>query len=242
VSFSAIADAQNATERIYGVFEAEQLAETKVVRPDLEHAIEVEGGEFTWDGPPPEDKKKGKEKARGLKGLGRALKARKNKDRMKGAETPGDVTPAVDGAGTATPALVEKDKGEVFRLRGIDMTVPRGKLVAIVGPVGSGKTSLLEGLIGEMRKTKGEVKFGGSVGYCPQSAWIQVRGLPWGSCFYDGRALMVWLCAERDDQGERVLWEAVRGGAVLEGGEGQLSRARFGDSAQRGFDRGWREG
>jgi hypothetical protein len=53
---------------------------------------------------------------------------------------------------------------------------------------------------------------------------------------------MVWLCAERDDQGERVLWEAVRGRAVLEGGEGQLSRARLGDSAQRGFDRGRREG
>ena len=48
--------------------------------------------------------------------------------------------------------------------------------MALVGPVGSGKTSLLQCLIGEMRKTSGNITFGGSVGpgYCPQSAWIQV--------------------------------------------------------------------
>ena len=35
------------------------------------------------------------------------------------------------------------------------------------------KSSLLLGLIGEMRKVKGTVKFGGRVSYCSQSAWIQ---------------------------------------------------------------------
>lgn len=42
----------------------------------------------------------------------------------------------------------------------IDFTVPRGQLVCIVGPIGFGKSSLLQGLIGEMRKTRGEVVFG----------------------------------------------------------------------------------
>jgi len=55
------------------------------------------------------------------------------------------------------------------------MTIPRGQLVAIVGSVGCGKTSLLQGLIGEMRKTSGSIVFGGSVAYCAQSAWVQVR-------------------------------------------------------------------
>jgi ABC-type transporter Mla maintaining outer membrane lipid asymmetry ATPase subunit MlaF len=55
-----------------------------------------------------------------------------------------------------------------------NLSIPRGQLVAIVGPVGTGKTSLLQGIIGEMRRTSGTVKFGGSVSYCPQSAWIQV--------------------------------------------------------------------
>ena len=56
----------------------------------------------------------------------------------------------------------------------VNMSIPRGQLVAIVGAVGSGKSSLLQGLIGEMRKTEGKVIFGGSVAYCSQSAWIQV--------------------------------------------------------------------
>lgn len=39
----------------------------------------------------------------------------------------------------------------VFKLMNIDIRVPRGQLVAIVGAVGSGKMSLLQGIIREMR-------------------------------------------------------------------------------------------
>jgi ATP-binding cassette subfamily C (CFTR/MRP) protein 1 len=64
-----------------------------------------------------------------------------------------------------------------FRVHDINMCIPRGGLVAIVGRVGSGKSSLLQGLIGEMRKSGGEFSFGGRVAYCPQSAWIQNASL-----------------------------------------------------------------
>ena len=37
------------------------------------------------------------------------------------------------------------------------MTVPRGKLVAIVGAVGAGKSSLVSAMLGEMDKLEGEV-------------------------------------------------------------------------------------
>lgn len=60
-----------------------------------------------------------------------------------------------------------------FRVRDITMDVHRGELVAIVGPVASGKSSLLQGLIGEMPTTRGEVCWGGTVTYCPQAPWIQ---------------------------------------------------------------------
>jgi len=66
------------------------------------------------------------------------------------------------------------------------MEIPRGTLVVVVGPVtpvGSGKTSLLQGLIGEMRKTSGSITFGGSVGYCPQTAWIQNATIRENICF-----------------------------------------------------------
>jgi len=60
-----------------------------------------------------------------------------------------------------------------FRIQDISMVIQRGMLVAIVGRVGSGKSSLLMALIGEMRKVAGSVTFGGRVAYSSQTAWIQ---------------------------------------------------------------------
>lgn len=77
-----------------------------------------------------------------------------------------------DKSGTKTPGRTTQPE-KVFTLQDISMEIPQGQLTAIVGPVGTGKTSLLEALIGEMRRTHGEVRFKGSVAYCPQSAWIQ---------------------------------------------------------------------
>ena len=72
----------------------------------------------------------------------------------------------------------EKDSpqpDQPFRVHDITMNVQLecGTLVAVVGRVGSGKSSLLSGLIGEMRKVSGNVTFGGRVAYCSQTAWIQ---------------------------------------------------------------------
>lgn len=45
--------------------------------------------------------------------------------------------------------------------------------MAIVGSVGSGKSSLLSGLLGEMYKFNGSINLNGSVAYAPQLAFIQ---------------------------------------------------------------------
>ena len=44
------------------------------------------------------------------------------------------------------PELEDKYKPEGFSLDNLDLTVPRGLLVALVGRVGSGKSSLLQGV------------------------------------------------------------------------------------------------
>ncbi len=62
---------------------------------------------------------------------------------------------------------------EEFRLQNIDLKVLNGELVAIVGSVGSGKSSLISAMLGEIRKLDGEYKISGRVGYCPQIPWIQ---------------------------------------------------------------------
>ncbi|WVQ72026.1 hypothetical protein IAR50_001570 [Cryptococcus sp. DSM 104548] len=72
--------------------------------------------------------------------------------------------------------VVEKEdrrQREVFQLDDITLDIPKGSLTAIVGPIGSGKSSLLQGLMGEMRRTAGSVTFSGSTALCAQTPWIQ---------------------------------------------------------------------
>ncbi|XP_038906745.1 ABC transporter C family member 9-like isoform X2 [Benincasa hispida] len=54
----------------------------------------------------------------------------------------------------------------------INLKVKRGMKVAICGTVGSGKSSLLSCILGEMEKLSGTVKISGTKAYVPQSPWI----------------------------------------------------------------------
>ncbi|KAL9964378.1 hypothetical protein ACROYT_G028009 [Oculina patagonica] len=65
------------------------------------------------------------------------------------------------------------DKKESPILQNININIPRGSLVAVVGQVGCGKTTLLSALLGETEKLSGKVYVKGSVAYVPQQAWIQ---------------------------------------------------------------------
>ncbi|KEH42457.1 putative xenobiotic-transporting ATPase [Medicago truncatula] len=58
-------------------------------------------------------------------------------------------------------------------LSGIHMKVERGMSVAVCGMVGSGKSSFLSCILGEIPKLSGEVRVCGSAAYVSQSAWIQ---------------------------------------------------------------------
>lgn len=80
--------------------------------------------------------------------------------------TPSDIETS---ATSLKPTITENKRGY---LSNIDLRVKKGELIAIVGPVGSGKSSLLSALLGELNKKEGRVKVQGSVAYVPQSAWI----------------------------------------------------------------------
>ncbi|PPR92267.1 hypothetical protein GOBAR_AA28400 [Gossypium barbadense] len=58
-------------------------------------------------------------------------------------------------------------------LSGIQMKVERGMRVAVCGMVGSGKSSFLSCILGEIPKISGEVQVCGTAAYVSQSAWIQ---------------------------------------------------------------------
>ncbi|KIO14748.1 hypothetical protein M404DRAFT_17610 [Pisolithus tinctorius Marx 270] len=175
MSISTISDAATACDRLYDVFVAETSDETLVHSRDLDVAVRVKGASFSWDSPPPqpEDPKK-------LKGDKR-------------------VKPDKGGSSKLSSPTQQKpvDPTNVFEIKDVNLEIPHGELVAIVGAVGMGKTSLLQGLIGEMRRSAGSVEFGGTVSYCAQSAWIQNATIRDNICF--GRPFE-----------EQRYWKAVR--------------------------------
>uniref|UniRef100_A0A3P9ATB7 Canalicular multispecific organic anion transporter 1 n=1 Tax=Maylandia zebra TaxID=106582 RepID=A0A3P9ATB7_9CICH len=58
-------------------------------------------------------------------------------------------------------------------LKDVNLDIEPGRLVAVVGAVGSGKSSLMSALLGEMHSTKGFINIRGSLAFVPQQAWIQ---------------------------------------------------------------------
>jgi ABC-type multidrug transport system fused ATPase/permease subunit len=146
VSWNAIADATNAARRVSLVFKGEVAPEGHPVDRHQTEGLLVSDASFEWDSAPP-TLKGGKGGAPGVAKDAKQL-------RQDSEKTASDPAPRPS------------------RLENITMQVPRGSLVAIVGPIGSGKSSLISALAGEMRKTAGSVTLGGSLGLCAQSAWI----------------------------------------------------------------------
>lgn len=121
------------------------------------------------------------------------------------------------------------------------MRVELNQLVAVVGSVGSGKSSLLSALLGEMEKVSGRVNTKGSIAYVPQQAWIQnatlqnniLFGKPYDKKRYDR---VIEACALKPDfamlpAGDQT--EIGEKGINLSGGQKQrvsLARAVYQDA------------
>ena len=58
-------------------------------------------------------------------------------------------------------------------LQDIQLEVAPEQLVAVVGRVGSGKSSLLAALLGEMKQSGGKLVICDNTAYLPQQAWVQ---------------------------------------------------------------------
>ena len=75
----------------------------------------------------------------------------------------------------------------------VSFSMRRGELLAVIGPVGSGKSSLLMAILGETLLTHGSVTARGTIAYAAQEAWIlsdTVRsnilfGRPFDAPFYE---------------------------------------------------------
>nr|XP_055195491.1 multidrug resistance-associated protein 1 isoform X2 [Nyctereutes procyonoides] len=159
--------------------------------------------------------------------------------------------PVKDGGGansiTVKNATFTWARSDPPTLSGITFSIPEGSLVAVVGQVGCGKSSLLSALLAEMDKVEGHVAIKGSVAYVPQQAWIQNDSLRENILF--GRQLqeryykaVIEACALLPDleilpSGDRT--EIGEKGVNLSGGQKQrvsLARAVYCDSDIYLFD------
>ncbi|KAH8196838.1 hypothetical protein TruAng_009008 [Truncatella angustata] len=145
-----VVDAWESLRRTQEFLMSEEQEDEAVHKADAVNAVEVVNASFTWERTPTQDPDKTVTGKEGDK---------------KGAvkqETPGS---------DDTSTLVEER--EPFKIQDLNFEIGRNELVAVIGSVGSGKTSLLAALAGDMRRTSGEVVLGASRAFCPQYAWIQ---------------------------------------------------------------------
>jgi ABC-type multidrug transport system fused ATPase/permease subunit len=152
----------------------------------------------------------------------------------------------------------EQDMSTAFRLMDLDVKFEIGELNIIAGPTGSGKTSLLMALLGEMTLIKGKVFLPGgcsredvnpnsetglaeSVAYCAQQAWLVNANIKENILFaapFDEeryKQVIVACALERDleilDAGDETL--VGEKGIALSGGQKQrisLARALYSNS------------
>ncbi|KAG8663516.1 hypothetical protein MANES_01G217900v8 [Manihot esculenta] len=132
------------------------------------------------------------------------------------------------------------DENDDLVLKKINLEIKKGELTSIVGTVGSGKSSLLASILGEMHKISGKVTVCGTTAYVAQTSWIQngtiqeniLFGLPMDKEKYN--EVIRVCCLEKDlemmDYGDRT--EIGERGINLSGGQKQriqLARAVYQD-------------
>ncbi|XP_069394999.1 ATP-binding cassette sub-family C member 2 [Paralichthys olivaceus] len=81
--------------------------------------------------------------------------------------------PNVDSAVSVCDGSFAWERDAEPLLKDVSLDIKPGRLVAVVGAVGSGKSSLISALLGEMHRVKGFINIQGSLALVPQQAWIQ---------------------------------------------------------------------
>ncbi|KAI1462199.1 ATP-binding cassette transporter protein YOR1-like protein [Annulohypoxylon moriforme] len=153
-------DAWSSMKRIQEFMLSEEQEEDVVLQPEGKNAVEMHDATFTWERTPTQEsdnEKKGKDN-HPQKG------SKQHKTGNEGSHS---------GENTEDTASTLVEEREPFKLQDLNIEIGRNELVAVIGTVGCGKSSLLAALAGDMRKTSGEVVLGASRAFCPQYAWIQ---------------------------------------------------------------------
>ncbi|GAU27416.1 hypothetical protein TSUD_356520 [Trifolium subterraneum] len=123
----------------------------------------------------------------------------------------------------------------------VNLEIKQGQKIAVCGPVGSGKSSLLYAILGEILKISGTVNVGGTLAYVSQSSWIQsgtvqdniLFGKPMNKTRYEKAIKACDLYKDINDFSHGDLTEIGQRGINMSGGQKQriqLARAVYNDA------------
>ena len=231
-----VTDAATSVGRIQEYLLEEEQKDEIIWDENMEPAVQVDDASFTWERNATVDKERvGTFQSKGELMAAKQARKLEKKEQKKQSKTKGR-SPSLKGDGSS-----DTTDQEPFQLHDIEFTVGRNELMAVIGTVGSGKTSLLAALAGDMRKTGGKVHMASNRAFCPQYAWIQnatlkdniLFGKPHKTKWYNS---VIDACALRPDleilpAGDQT--EIGERGITLSGGQKQrlnIARAIYFDA------------
>ncbi|KAI0192755.1 P-loop containing nucleoside triphosphate hydrolase protein [Xylaria flabelliformis] len=231
ITLNETIDAWSSIKRIEKFLLEEERDEKVIWNSEGENAIELRSATFTWE--------KTHKQENNAESKGVAAAQRKDKQ----SKTDSEKVEAIEDnkALSESSAAVSFDEPEPFKLPNVSFKAGRNELIAVIGTVGSGKSSLLSALAGHMRRTDGDTILSASRAYCPQSAWIQNTSLQnnitFGKTLDQGRYKeVIEACALEPDlevlpHGDQT--EIGERGITISGGQKQrlnIARAIYSDA------------
>jgi len=218
-------DAIASATRIQDFLLAEEAKDEADIDLNAKNAVEVHDASFTWERSPVKEaeksaaelKKDAKDEKANNRAAKKALKENKNKEK--------EIPPTSSGSDSSS-TLADSDE-KPFTVNNINLSIGRNELVAIIGGVASGKSSMLAALAGDMRRTSGSVTLGASRAFCPQYAWIQnatvkeniLFGKPFDAKWYNQVIDACALRADLDMLPNGDLTEIGERGITVSGGQ-----------------------
>jgi ABC-type multidrug transport system fused ATPase/permease subunit len=237
-----VADAFTGIGRIEQFLLAEDQKDDIEIHGDSPYGVAIDHADFTWEANPDEE-------AKGAQGKNKKLEAKKQPKKTKKTKATAKHDPEKtpvdsDVSGTVTPDDSSEENPAPqppFKILDINLTAGKQELIGVIGSVGSGKSSLLSAIAGDMRRLRGSAVISGTRAFCPQQAWVQnatiLDNITFGKEFdQDKYDRVIEACALRHDL-EMLphgnLTEVGERGINLSGGQKQrlsLARAIYSDA------------
>ncbi|KAL3991213.1 protein LSM14 [Sarotherodon galilaeus] len=251
-SVKSLSEASVAVERFKSLFLLPEVDGVRALPTNPQVAVEISCASLAWEGggqsaqPSPSvggaSRHRQREKCRDSAIIQEEdeedvkdslLRGREGGEERSPEEEDGEVCPPL----LPTPSIPQRLQST---LHNINLSIQQGKLLGVCGSVGSGKTSLVSAILGQMMVLEGSVAVKGRLAYVAQQAWILNATLRdnilFGLQYQEDRYQSVLsACCLRPDLAllpSADLTEIGERGANLSGGQRQrisLARALYSD-------------